>query len=869
MTPERWKKLDALFHEALGLQGEARAAHLAKVCGNDEQLRVEVERLLAAHERESSFIDSPILAEAAALTDDGIESPVGRRIGHYKIVSLLGRGGMGEVYLAEDSRLERKVALKVLPAAFTQNQDRVRRFEREAKAASALNHPNILTIHEIGEVDGAHYIVSEFVEGETLRALIERGRLGVSQAMAIADQVAGALGVAHQAGIIHRDIKPENVMARPDGLVKVLDFGLAKLTERPAAMAEVDSQAETIARLSTEPGVVMGTVSYMSPEQARGLKVDHRTDIFSLGVMLYEMVAGRRPFEGATTSDVIAALLTAEPPPLRGIASQAPVELERITEKCLAKERGTRYQSAKELIAELMMVQTSSQTEGAAARRRIEGVGARLASPRWPLMAALAALLIVGLVWFLSGERAPVIQPDQIKSLAVLPLENLSGDPAQEYFADGMTESLINSLSQLRQLKVIARTTAFRYKGKDADARTVGRDLKVDAVVTGKVVQQGDSLLVQVDLVNTEDGAQLWGERYNQKLSNILTVQEEIARQILEKLRLRLTVDEQKRIAKRQTENIEAYQLYLKGGYYAEKRTIESYRKATEHYKQALDLDPNYARAWVGLADAYFMELMPLPPKEKLPRAKAAAMKALAIDETLGEAHTSLARVIWQYDWDWAAAEREFKRALELDPGSAFAHRIYGYYLSSMGRLDESLLKLEQSQHLDPLSLIINLDVGQILLLAGRTDEAMAQFRKTQEMDPNFRETYHRLGIGYCRMGKYAEAVAELERADALVREARTISLLGYAYGLWGKRVEAVKRLDELKRLSMQKYVTPYDTAVIYAGLGEKDQAFDWLQRACDEREPLLVLLKVWPTFDSLRADPRFANLIRRVGLPL
>ncbi|MGH9843697.1 MAG: serine/threonine-protein kinase, partial [Blastocatellia bacterium] len=317
MTPERWKKLDALFHEALELQGEARAAHLAKVCDGDEQLRAEAEKLLAAHERESSFIDSPILAEVAEPTDDGNESLVGRRIGHYKIVSLLGRGGMGEVYLAEDSRLERKVALKVLPSAFTQNQDRVRRFEREAKAASALNHPNILTIHEIGELDGAHYIVSEFVEGETLRALIERGRLGISQAIAIAEQVAGALSVAHQAGIIHRDIKPENVMARPDGLVKVLDFGLAKLTERPAATPEVDSQAETIARLSTEPGVVMGTVPYMSPEQARGQKVDHRTDIFSLGVLLYEMLAGRRPFEGATASDVIVALLTAEPLPLR------------------------------------------------------------------------------------------------------------------------------------------------------------------------------------------------------------------------------------------------------------------------------------------------------------------------------------------------------------------------------------------------------------------------------------------------------------------------------------------------------------------------------------------------------------------------
>jgi len=410
MNPERWKKLDALFHEALELQGEARAAHLAKVCGDDAQLRTEAEKLLAAHERESSFIDSPILAEAAALTDDGNESPVGRSIGHYKIVSLLGRGGMGEVYLAEDSRLERKVALKVLPAAFTQNRDRVRRFEREAKAASALNHPNILTIHEIGEVDGAHYIVSEFVEGETLRALMERGRLGISEAIVIADQVAGALSVAHGAGIIHRDIKPENVMMRPDGLVKVLDFGLAKLTERPAAAPEADSQAETIARLSTEPGVVMGTVSYMSPEQARGLKVDHRTDIFSLGVMLYEMIAGRRPFAGATPSETIAAILRDEPPPLTAHSPDAPRELERIVGKALRKDREDRYQGVKDLLLDLKSLQQENRPAAsfAAVDRGMKRPWlhtSRVMLVLTPLVALLAA--VGGILWWYFQREAP------------------------------------------------------------------------------------------------------------------------------------------------------------------------------------------------------------------------------------------------------------------------------------------------------------------------------------------------------------------------------------------------------------------------------------------------------------------------------
>ncbi len=410
MTPERWKKLDALFHEALELQGEARAAHLAKVCGGDEQLRAEAERLVAAHERESSFIDSPILAEAAALKGAGDESPVGRSIRHYKILSLLGRGGMGEVFLAQDARLERKVALKVLPAAFTQHPERVRRFEREAKAASALNHPNILTIHEIGEVDGAHYIVSEFVEGETLRALIGRGRVGVSHAIAIAEQVTSALSVAHEAGIIHRDIKPENVMARPDGLVKVLDFGLAKLTERPAAAPEVDSQAETIARLSTEPGVVMGTLSYMSPEQARGLKMDHRTDIFSLGVMLYEMVAGRRPFEGATTSDVIAAILQNEPPPLTAYRPNTPRELERIVSKTLRKEREERHQTAKDLLLDLKSFQqeSNSAAAGAAMERGTKRSWFHTSQAWLSLISLMALLAAVGAVfWWYSRDEAP------------------------------------------------------------------------------------------------------------------------------------------------------------------------------------------------------------------------------------------------------------------------------------------------------------------------------------------------------------------------------------------------------------------------------------------------------------------------------
>src|SRR5262245_32564980 len=458
-----------------------------------------------------------------------------------------------------------------------------------------------------------------------------------------------------------------------------------------------------------------------------------------------------------------------------------------------------------------------------------------------------------------------------INSVAVLPFAN--ADPNTEYLSDGITESLINSLSQLSQLKVIARTTAFRYKGKDADPRTVGHDLKIDAVLTGKVVQQGDSLIVQTELVNTSDGAQIWGERYNRKLSDIYSTQEEIARQISDRLRLRLSGAERRQITKRYTENIEAYQLYLKGRYFAGKRTEESYQKAIEHYKQALDLDPNYALAYVGLADAYYIGLRHPPPSpsvENIRQSRDAAKKALAIDESLGEAHNSLARIIWQHDWNWPGAEREFKRSIELDPGNAFAHRIYAYYLVSMGQFDQSIVEQKLAQQLDPLSLIINLNVGTALYFAGETDAALAQIRKTQEMDPNFVETYLHFGMAYPQKGMYREAIAELNKAAPFSGgfASNIISLLGYNYALWGKRDEAIKRLDELKELSKRKIVPARDIAIIYTGLGEKDQAFKWLRQACEERDGMLVYLKFDPVFKSLRADPRFADLLQCIGLP-
>ncbi len=526
MTPERWKKLDVLFHEALELQGEARAAHLAKVCGDDEQLRAEAERLLVAHEREGSFIDSPVFAETAGPTEESNEFQAGRRIGPYVIVSQLGRGGMGEVFLAEDTKLERKVALKVLPAVFTKNPDRLRRFEREAKAASALNHPNILTIHEIGEDGGAHYIVSEFVEGETLRAIIKRGGLAVSHATGIAIQIAGALSLAHEAGIIHRDIKPENVMVRPDGLVKILDFGLAKLTEQPASTVVADSQTAAPAPLSTESGVVMGTVSYMSPEQARGQKVDHRTDIFSLGVMLYEMIAGCRPFAGATMSDEMAALLIAEPPPLRKHRAETPAALERIVSKCLAKDREERYQSAAQLCTDLRDLERDLQSPAAVTAVKSRELSGRRRARPFLIIATLAVLAVAVLIFVLSRPKQTTNQQavTEVRSLAVLPFKSLNRETGDDYLGLGIADAIITRTSQMKTLVVRPISAVHGYHNQKVDPLEVGRELQVDAVLDGSVQRVGDHLRVSLNLLRVPDGASLWAKTLDREMKTCFRI---------------------------------------------------------------------------------------------------------------------------------------------------------------------------------------------------------------------------------------------------------------------------------------------------------------------------------------------------------
>src|SRR5262245_50329542 len=580
MTSEQYRRVGEIYHGAMELAPEARADFLAGACGDDDELRREVESLLRAREQAEGFIAGKVAGVVADIAaEKQIPSLIGHKISHYQVLSLLGVGGMGEVFLAEDTRLGRKVALKTLPSAFTGDPDRVRRFEQEAKAASALNQPNILTIHEIGAIDNRHFIVSEYVEGETLRQLMQKGEMTLSAALDVAVQVASALAAAHAAGITHRDVKPENVMLRPDGLVKVLDFGLAKLTETQSTTDE--TQASMIGALSTESGVVIGTVRYMSPEQARGQKVDERTDVFSLCVMLYEMVAGRRPFEGQTASDCIAALLTSEPPPLGQSRPGTPAELERVINKCLLKERDGRYRSAHELFTDLSELKRNYDHGKVSAEKAVSRKERRISRfARIALIAAALALSGIGLYLFSLRDKA-------IDSVAVLPFANESADPQMEYLSDGITESLIRSLSQLPDLKVSARASVFRFKGREVDPRTVGQELGVRAVLMGRLVQRDGGISISVELADALNNNQIWSEQYNWKPAELSAIQADIVKDIAERLRLKLTGEEERLLAKRRPGNAEAYRLYLIGRYYWNKRTEEGLKKAIDYFRQA------------------------------------------------------------------------------------------------------------------------------------------------------------------------------------------------------------------------------------------------------------------------------------------
>ncbi len=798
----------------------------------------------------------------------------GTQLGPYTIAAPLGAGGMGEVYRAHDSRLDRAVAIKVLPAHLAQDPEALARFVREAKAVAALSHPNILTIYDIGTEQGVSFAVMELLEGETLRSRVTRSALPSRKAIEIGAAVADGLAAAHAKGITHRDLKPENLFLTSDGRVKILDFGLAKLSE-PGAVA-IGSEDAT-RRALTEPGTIMGTAGYMSPEQVRGEMVDAPSDIFSFGCVLYEMVTGERAFAGRTAAEALAAILRDEPSELTESGKKLPGELGLLITHCLEKSPAARFQSAQDLSFALRAIPSGSTIPGlsttpnalTAATEISPSVSAH-ARLRWRQVVWIAAVLT--LLLFAGGLYSFIGGGETIDSLAVLPFVNVGADQNTEYLSDGITESLIIKLAQLPQLRVKSRDSAFRYKGRDTDEQTVGRELGVRAVLKGRVVPRGNDLSISVELVDAREGNQLWGAQYNRKLTDLLALQEEMAKEIAEKLRLRLSGEEQKQLAKRATDNPEAYQLYIKGRFFWNQKTVDGYKRGREFFQQAIDHDPTYARAHAGVADSTLAlgsyVIGATPPREAWVAAEKAARQAMSLDETLAEAHTSLGYVLTMYAWKWPEVEKELKRALELDPNYAQAHHVYAHYLMYQGRKEEALEASKRGLALDPLDLTLNAHLGWHYLYAGQNDQALDQLLKTVEMNQNFPLARWYLGLTYEQKGMFTEAIAELNKLVVLSKRNPTyLASLGHAYAMAGQRAEGAKILDELNELSKQRYVLPYCFAVIYAGLGEKDQAFAYLQKAYEERDSWMGHLKVEPRMNSLRSDPRFTDLLRRVGL--
>jgi serine/threonine protein kinase/tetratricopeptide (TPR) repeat protein len=751
----------------------------------------------------------------------------GSRLGPYEIVSPLGQGGMGEVYRAKDRRLGREVAIKVMPERLSADADLVRRFELEARAVAALSHPNVLTLFDLGREGDRLYVVLELLEGETLRTRLAHSAASWAKAVEIAVAVAEGLSAAHSRGIIHRDLKPENIFLTSDGRVKILDFGLARW-EPPIPAAEDATSAPTAGAVGTEPGWTMGTIGYMSPEQIRGDKAEVPSDLFSLGCVLYEVATGRRAFAGRTSAEVMAAVLRDPAPELSSTDPEAPAELSRIVAHCLEKEPALRFQSARDLAFALRAVASAAAAPKASSGRR----------------------------------RA-------IESIAVLPLFNAGGDAETEYLSDGITETIISRLSRLAGLRVMSRSSVFRHKGADVDPIAAGRELGVGAVVTGRVQHRGDDLVVRAELVDLSDGSQLWGEHYKRKMADVFAIENEIATQISENLRLKLSGEEKQSLTRGATRSAEAYRLYLQGLFHWNKRTGEGIRKGIELFRRAIDVDPTYAGAYLGMAHCYgvlgFHAIE--PPGETFPRAMAAAKRALEIDPSFAEARAPLAYGLFYREWKWEEAQREMLRCLEGAPGDATAPNYYASFLTAIGRFDEALESWHRAHELDPVAPVIRGGTGWTYLYARRYEEAIREAERALEMDPAFPIALGVIGLASSRLSRHERAIDALQKAIGASSSTRYRADLAFAYARAGRGDEARANLAELDELSKSRYVSPYYLASARAALGETDLAFTLLEQAFAERSHGMTFLTTDPSLDDLRPDPRLAGLIQRVGL--
>ena len=871
MTPARFQTIEQIFRAALDRDPDQVGAFLDKACEGDDVLRRKVEALLSSRERAASFIETSAIGLAGKIiANRQADSLVGQTIGHYKISESIGAGGMGEVYLATDITAGRKAALKLLPMRFTGDAERLKRFQQEAHAVVGLNHPNILTVYEIGEDHSIHYIASELIEGETLRERLTRGPTELSGAVDIAIQVASALAAAHDAGIVHRDIKPENIMLRPDGYVKVLDFGIAKLAESAFAKVTADG-AEPMTLAETNLGSILGTVRYMSPEQACGGQIDKSTDIWSLGVVLYEMVTGHAPFTGdplsqsyraaGTPKEVMSAIVEKEPPPLTRYVAHTPAELQQIISKTLRKNREERYPSAHELLQALKELRHKLEVEADLARATLVPFWQRWTrSPAaLALVVLVAALALASL--FYRHRNLPTSSPPE-KSIAVLPFLDLSETKDQEYFCDGMSEEIIDALAKVDGLRVVARTSSFAFKGKNVNAKEVGEKLNVAHVLEGSLRREGNRVRVTAELINARSGFHLWTETYDRKLEGVFALQDEITRSIVDALKIKLAVS----LPAHEQRNTEVYDLYLQGLYFSNKSSEEDLRRALSFFQRAVEKDPTFARAWTGIAKVwYFLADVYVKPLDAYPASKEAALKAIALDEKDAEAHCYLSEAKRVLDWDLAGADAELKRALELDPNSAPAHFFSALIPLFRGELKEGLRLVLEAEKLDPVSPIISYVATAAYLANDQIDEAISEGQRTLQLDPNYFYLDSDLAAAYREKGNFAEAIALYTKAQ----EATHLPSSGLAitYARMGREMEAQNILAQLLQARDKRYVSAPVIAAVYVAFGEKEEAFHWLERAYAEHSGILQWIAFLPEFRPLHSDARFPQLLRRIGV--